>query len=81
LSDPSEQQLPGAAPGKEVGLLSRTAGFLRDVKQEMKLIQRPSWQEVRATTVVVLVFAFLFGFYLRALDWIFSPLQKWLLSH
>jgi preprotein translocase SecE subunit len=52
--------------------------FLVQVKQEMKLVHRPSWQQVRSTTLVVIVFVFLFAFYLRALDWIFSPLDRWL---
>jgi preprotein translocase SecE subunit len=52
--------------------------FLAKVHQEMKLVHRPSWQEVRSTTLVVIVFVFLFAFYLRALDWIFSPLNRWL---
>jgi preprotein translocase SecE subunit len=52
--------------------------FLAQVKQEMKLVHCPGWQEVRSTTLVVIVFVFLFAFYLRALDWIFSPLDRWL---
>jgi preprotein translocase SecE subunit len=52
--------------------------FLAQVKQEMKLVHRPGWHEVRSTTLVVIVFVFLFAFYLRALDWIFSPLDRWL---
>ena len=55
--------------------------FLAKVHQEMKLVHRPSWQEVRSTTLVVIVLVFLFAFYLRALDWIFSPLNRWLFIH
>ena len=43
--------------------------------------RKASWQQVRATTLVVIVFVFLFAFYLRALDWIFSPLDRWLFIH
>jgi preprotein translocase SecE subunit len=52
--------------------------FLRNVRQEMKLVHCPSWQEVRSTTLVVIVFVFLFALYLRGLDLIFAPLDRWL---
>jgi preprotein translocase SecE subunit len=55
--------------------------FLGKVQQEMKLVHYPSWQEVRSTTLVVIVFVSLFATYLRFLEWIFSPLQNWLFSH
>jgi preprotein translocase SecE subunit len=55
--------------------------FLGKVRQEMKLVHCPDWPEVRSTTLVVIVFVFLFAFYLRALDLIFSPLDRWLFNH
>ena len=68
-------------PEKQAGLFPQVTGFLRNVKQEMRLVHRPSWKEVRSTTLVVIVFVFLFAFYLRAIDWIFSPLDRWIFSH
>ncbi len=68
-------------PEKQDGLFPQVTGFLRNVKQEMRLAHRPSWKEVRSTTLVVIVFVFLFAFYLRAIDWIFSPLDRWIFSH
>ena len=47
----------------------------------MNLVHRPTWQEVRSTTVVVIFFVFLFAFDLRALDWMFAPLDRWLFNH
>ena len=55
--------------------------FLGKVQQEMKLVHHPDWQQVRSTTLVVIVFVFLFAMYLRTLDWIFSPLEHWLFAH
>jgi len=52
--------------------------FLASVQQEMKLVNRPSWQEICSTTLIVIVFVFLFGLYFYALGWIFSPLDRWL---
>jgi preprotein translocase SecE subunit len=55
--------------------------FLGKVQQEMKLVHHPDWQQVRSTTLVVIVFVFLFAMYLSTLDWIFSPLDHWLFAH
>jgi preprotein translocase SecE subunit len=55
--------------------------FLASVQQEMKLVNRPSWQEVCSTTLIVIVFVFLFGLYFYVLGWIFSPLDRWLFAH
>jgi preprotein translocase SecE subunit len=69
---------------QKTGVGRSVKGFLEllgKVRQEMKLVHRPDWQEVRSTTLVVIAFVFLFAFYLRALDWIFSPLDRWLLNH
>jgi preprotein translocase subunit SecE len=81
LSEQNGEKLPLEAAKKTAVPLQRMVEFLQKVKQEMTLVTRPSWKEVRATTLVVLVFVFLFAFYLRLLDWILSPLDRWLFSH
>jgi preprotein translocase SecE subunit len=81
LSEHDAEKVSGKAAEKEANLFPQIVGFLRNVKKEMKLVSRPSWKEVRSTTVVVIIFVFLFAFYLRGLDWIFSPLDRWLFSH
>jgi preprotein translocase SecE subunit len=48
------------------------------VRQEMKLVDRPTWSEVRSTTVVVVVFFCLFVLYFYLLGRIFTPLDRWL---
>jgi preprotein translocase SecE subunit len=75
-----EKVLVTAAKGK-AALLSQTGSFLRKVKEEMRLLSRPSWNEVRSTTTVVMVFVFLFAFYLKALDVVFISLYRWLFPH
>jgi preprotein translocase SecE subunit len=80
LSEHDAEKVLGKVAEKEADLFPQIVGFLRNVKQEMKLVSRPSWIEVRSTTGVVIVFVFLFAFYLRALDWIFSPLARWIFS-
>jgi preprotein translocase SecE subunit len=81
LSEHNAEEVLGKAAEKKAVMFPQIVSFLRNVKQEMKLVTRPSWREVRSTTLVVIVFVFLFAFYLRALDWIFSPLARWLFSH
>jgi preprotein translocase subunit SecE len=44
----------------------------------MQLVYRPSWQEVRSTTLLVFVFLFLFELYLCTFDLVFAPLDRWL---
>ena len=70
--------------GGKIAALRQVKGlleFLGKVQQEMKLVHHPDWQQVRSTTLVVIVFVFLFAMYLRTLDWIFSPLEHWLFAH
>jgi preprotein translocase subunit SecE len=46
----------------------RTKDFLRDVRTEMKHVTTPSWKEVRATTVVVIISVFLFAAFFWVVD-------------
>jgi preprotein translocase SecE subunit len=80
LSEQDAEKVLEKVAENDAALFPQVVGFLRSVKQEMKLVNRPSWKEVRATTLVVVVFVFLFAFYLRVLDWFFSPLDRWLVS-
>ena len=48
------------------------AGFLRDVRAEMRKVVTPSWKEVKTTTGVVIIAVFLFGAYFFAVDGLFS---------
>lgn len=69
---------------EKAGILRQVKGlleFLGEMQKEMKLVHHPNWQQVRSTTLVVITFVFLFALYLRALDWIFSPLDRWLFTY
>ena len=50
----------------------RTKSFYNEVRTEMKKVSTPSRKEVQATTSVVLVAVFLFGFYFWVIDNIFN---------
>ena len=75
-----ENPCPNAAK-KELGILQsvkQAPEFVASVRQEMKLVDRPTWSEVRSTTVVVVVFFCLFVLYFYLLGRIFAPLDRWL---
>ncbi|MBI3895733.1 MAG: preprotein translocase subunit SecE [Acidobacteria bacterium] len=56
-----------------------TKTFLADVRAESKRVTWPSTQQIRATTVVVVLTVFFFGIYFGILDWVFSHAVGWLL--
>jgi preprotein translocase SecE subunit len=65
----------------EAGIVRRIKqipNFVASVRKEMQLVYRPSWQEVRSTTLLVFVFLFLFELYLCTFDLVFAPLDRWL---
>ncbi len=66
---------------KELGIIQsikQAPEFVASVRQEMKLVDRPTWSEVRSTTVVVVVFFCFFVLYFYLLGRIFAPLDRWL---
>jgi preprotein translocase SecE subunit len=80
----SEEQVENPCPNaakKELGILQsikQAPEFVASVRQEMKLVERPTWSEVRSTSVVVVVFFCLFVLYFYVLGRIFAPLDRWL---
>ncbi len=46
----------------------KTRDFYHDVRTETKKVTTPSWKEVQATTTVVIITVFLFGFYFFVVD-------------
>ncbi|MFQ5664044.1 MAG: preprotein translocase subunit SecE [Terriglobia bacterium] len=79
---------PGGGPSGPAGPVDKVRSwpgqvrqFLHDVRQELRNVTWPSWNDARATTVVVLVATFFFGFYLGfVLDLPFHQLMKSLLE-
>jgi preprotein translocase subunit SecE len=50
----------------------QTKNFFAEVRNELKKVTWPTWPEVRATTIVVVITTVFFGFYLYGLDLLFS---------
>ena len=46
----------------------RVKNYYEDLKTEMRLVTWPSWKQVRATTLVVIVAVFLFAAYFMLVD-------------
>ena len=47
----------------------RIKSFYNDVRTEMRKVTAPSWQEVQATTTVVIITVFLFALYFAVIDY------------
>ena len=58
--------------GKLKSFPERIKSFYNDVRTEMRKVTAPSFKEVRATTVVVIVTVFFFGVFFAVLDPIIS---------
>jgi len=62
----------GAAFGLlwKFGYIARFAAYVSDTQEELKKCAWPSREELRETTVMVLVTVALFGFFLLLVDWV-----------
>jgi preprotein translocase subunit SecE len=71
----AKSQEPGALSNVSdgvMGLWNNTNRFLSDVRAEMRKVVAPTRKEVQATTSVVIVTVFLFGFFFFVVDLVFS---------
>jgi preprotein translocase subunit SecE len=70
-----KRQQPGAFANMSEGALGVWGNFnrfLNDVRAEMKKVVTPTRKEVQATTSVVIVTVFIFGFFFWVTDSVFS---------
>ena len=56
----------------------RTRTFLAQVRNEVERVTWPSWKEVQATTLVVILTSAFFGVYLWGIDLVLSSLANML---
>ena len=54
--------------GGVLGWWGRSRTFLAQVRNELERVTWPSWKEVQATTLVVIITSILFGVYLWGID-------------
>jgi preprotein translocase subunit SecE len=57
-----------------VGLAQRSAGYLRDVRAEIRKVTWPTWSDLRRTTVIVSIFVIVIGIIIGIMDVISSKL-------
>src|ERR1700754_3153059 len=72
---PARRQAPGAlsnVSGSALSTWENFTHFLSDVRAEMKKVVTPTPKEVQATTSVVIITVFIFGFFFWVTDSIFS---------
>ena len=71
----------GGAIAEVGGWPQRTKAFLSDVRAETKRVSWPSWVQIKATTMVVLVTVAFFAIYLGGLDYLFTQGVQALLQY
>ena len=57
-----------------LGFAGRTVSYLREVRLELSKVSWPSWQELRKSTIVIILFVFAIGILIGIMDWIFAKL-------
>jgi preprotein translocase subunit SecE len=57
-----------------LGFAGRTVSYLREVRLELGKVSWPSWEELRKSTIVIILFVFAVGILIGLMDWIFSKL-------
>jgi preprotein translocase subunit SecE len=70
----AKRQQPGALQefgGNAMGHWTNFTSFLSDVRAEMRKVVSPSWDEVRVTTVAVVLTVIFFGVFFFVVDFVF----------
>ena len=79
VADVDKQGMPGV-----IGWVPRkyreAREFLTEVRSELRKVTWPGRQEVQSTTLVVIATSIFFGFYLWALDLVFSRILSLVLK-
>ena len=71
----SAREVPGRAR-HVFGWWARARTFLAQVRNELERVTWPSWKEVQATTLVVILTSALFGVYLWSIDLVLSTVAS-----
>ena len=60
-----------------LGWWGKSRTFLAQVRNELEKVTWPTWKEIQATTLVVILFSVMFGLYLWGLDLGLDRLARW----
>ena len=66
------------APNRALSLVTRSRGFLNDVRAEMRKVVTPSVSDVRSTTIVVIISVFAFAAFFYVVDAVLGGAVKYL---
>lgn len=53
---------------------ARSADYLRDVRAEVRKVTWPGWEDLRKSTIVIIIVVIIFGIVIGIMDWFFSKL-------
>jgi preprotein translocase subunit SecE len=56
------------------GFFHSAAQYMREVRAEIRKVSWPPWEELRRTTMVVIVFVIIIGIIIGLMDWLASKL-------
>ncbi len=57
-----------------LALAGRTATYLKEVRAEMSKVSWPTWDDLRRSTTVIIIFVVIIGIVIGLMDWAFSKL-------
>ena len=60
------------------GQLTRFAAYIRETREELRKCTWPSWDELKGSTVVVVISIVLLGGFTVFADFVFNLLVRWL---
>ncbi|MBI4501876.1 MAG: preprotein translocase subunit SecE [Gemmatimonadetes bacterium] len=52
----------------------RTVGYLREVRAELRKVTWPTFEDLRKSTIVIIIFVIIIGILIGIMDFIFSKL-------
>jgi len=55
-----------------VSLAQRSAAYLKEVRAEVRKVTWPTWDDLRRTTLIIIVFVIVIGIIIGIMDWVSS---------
>jgi preprotein translocase subunit SecE len=60
--------------GPVLAFAGRTVNYVRDVRAELRKVSWPTWDDLRKSTMVIIIFVIAIGILIGVMDFIFSKL-------
>lgn len=62
------------------GHLLRLTRYVAETREELRKCNWPTWEELKGSTVVIMITIFLFGFFIAGVDLVVSRTLDWVLK-